>query len=430
MSLTRDDFAQQLTNETIFGEWFSPMERALDKVRFSEKIYAALPMHLFLMSGCIRQMSRYNTLRGIIQAFFHMDDFAGVSSIKRSTMSDALSSVGRHRILSESVGHLIAHASKVLPDKLADIEGIGNRPIIATDATYQHESTHYYPVTPSQGGGDNSKGHQLLTHFDLRLGIPLAMIAETQSVAEIRLLKQVREDGQYNWMESKNAIHSVDRAFVDAPYWDGLKKKIGSTVITRMRDDLNYHSTNSRSVEEKPCNEGVLSDVEIQLNSSPEPWRLIGFMSPESKRYYYLTNDFTLQPGVVAFIYYRRWDIEKYFDNLKHDMDNNKAWGKSKTTIAQQALLAIASYILTRLFVVARQQEMGMVEENSTQTLKHKNKQNNYHRSDGGVAYRAFYTGLSKIPKQIWRFFACCFSKKASPMFYQRQLLPLMLRYL
>lgn len=57
--------------------------------------------------------------------------------------------------------------------------------------------------------------------------------------------------------------------------------------------------------------------------------------------YRYLANDFSLEPGVVAFLYYRRRNEEKYFDNFKNDLANAKAWGKSPVAIEQQALMGL-----------------------------------------------------------------------------------------
>jgi hypothetical protein len=67
-----------------------------------------------------------------------------------------------------------------------------------------------------------------------------------------------------DWSRVRHAIHVVDGAFIDDSYWDERK----------------------------------------------------------------ITNDFSLEPGVVAFLYYRRWGEEKYFDNFKNDLANAKAWGK------------------------------------------------------------------------------------------------------
>jgi hypothetical protein len=40
----------------------------------------------------------------------------------------------------------------------------------------------------------------------------------------------------------------------------------------------------------------------------------------------------------VAFLYFRRWDEEKYFDNFKNDMANKKVWGKSPVAIGSLQL--------------------------------------------------------------------------------------------
>jgi IS4 transposase len=42
-----------------------------------------------------------------------------------------------------------------------------------------------------------------------------------------------------------------------------------------------------------------------------------------------LTNDFSLEPGELAFIYHRRWDEEKFFDNFKNDLAGAKSLGKN-----------------------------------------------------------------------------------------------------
>ena len=38
------------------------------------------------------------------------------------------------------------------------------------------------------------------------------------------------------------------------------------------------------------------------------------FKSPERYGYEYLSNDFTLTSDIIAFLYHKRWDEEKYFD--------------------------------------------------------------------------------------------------------------------
>ena len=300
---------------------------------------------------------------------------------------------------------------------------------MAIDTTYQTESAHYRPIYPSKGGHDNQKGHVLSMIYDIRYGIPLAVNTETISIGEMRVLKR-EDEPVHRWMCVKNAIYVVDRAFIDGRYWDKRQEKFASTVITRMKSSLKYTTEQERAIKTGQCNEGIVYDRQIELNCSKQPWRLVGFEHPDGSSYEYLTNDMNLEPGVIAFLYLRRWDEEKYFDDIKNNLAGSKAWGKNPVSIEQQALLSMVSMILTKLFLSRRQKELGLDKVDSTQTLKQHAKQERYALTGHGIAYRVFYDEISKIPRQIWRFLKNCFAEKHSLELYTRQLMPLMLRYL
>lgn len=428
--IERREFAAQLIDNTVLGDWFSPLMMALEKTRFSDKPFSALPMYAFILYGCLRQVQSLASLRELVQTIFHSDANNSGLPLARSTFADAMASPVRRAITREVVSVLAQEAQQQLPDKLLGVEGLGTRAVIAIDATYQQESVHYTAIHPSEGGGDNQKGHLLLTFYDVRKGIPLGVVTETQSISEIKLLKQGMNRSQ-DLMEVKNAIYSVDRAFIDGPYWDERKKKYQSTVVTRMKSNLNYSQEGKeRCISGKACNDGVLYDQNIKLDSSKFTWRLIGFCAPDGIVYEYLSNDFEWEPGVIAFLYYRRWDEEKYFDNFKNDLSGAKAWSKSPVGIEQQAMLSIVTYLLTRLFLHRYKTPLNLDKLDSTQDRKHEIKQSAYESQIFGVAYRAFYIGLSKITRQVWRFLKNCFSKESSLDLYQRQLRPLLLDYL
>jgi hypothetical protein len=86
---------------------------------------------------------------------------------------------------------------------------LGSRAVIATDATYLTESAHYRAKTPGAGGTDNFKGHMLLSHYDVRQGIPLSATVQTLSMGEMRVLKTACEQ-PLNPLNTKHAVHVVD----------------------------------------------------------------------------------------------------------------------------------------------------------------------------------------------------------------------------
>jgi hypothetical protein len=191
-----------------------------------------------------------------------------------------------------------------------------------------------------------------LATYDMRAGVAVDSATETTSIDEMRFVKEVWRASW--WTRQKNALYVVDRAFIEARYWDQRKVSANATVITRMKSTFKYYVLEVLDIAAGFVNEGVVSDQLIQLRSSKDVWRLVRFIAPNGEDYEYLTNDLALTPGMIAFLYHRRWDEEKYFDNYKTDMANSKAWGKSPVAIEQQALLGLVTHLLMRLFCTKR----------------------------------------------------------------------------
>lgn len=428
MAKRLDSLQTILRNDTVLEEWFRPMQKALDKVRYSRERFFTLTAEFFILLGCLRQLQGTKIMRDQIQSLFDTDDYADKVPLARSTWSDALANPHRTEILREAVQILVAEARNELPDRFAGIKELGTRPIYAIDATYQDESSHYQASYPHEGGTDNRKGHMTLTTYDMRAGIAVDSNTETTSIDEMRFVKEVWNASW--WTSQKNAIYVVDRAFIEARYWDQRKTSVNATVITRMKSTFKYQALEQLYIAADPVNEGVVSDLLIQLKSSKDVWRLIRFIAPDGNEYEYLSNDFALTPGMIAFLYHRRWDEEKYFDNYKTDMANSKAWGKSPVAIEQQALLGLVTHLLMRLFLHKKGKELGLEEDHQTQQKRHNKKETDYIVNWKGNYNRAFFIKLSKITKQAWRFVKNSFLKKSSLRLYERKLRPALMAYL
>ena len=126
-----EPITQCLLNQTVLNDWFQPMQRALNKVRFSEAVFSSLPMESFLLFGSLRQLLSLTTLREQVQCLFHMDTTCEQVPVARSTWSDALSSTRRRDITRQACEQLITIARDTLPDRLSAIEGIDKRPVLA-----------------------------------------------------------------------------------------------------------------------------------------------------------------------------------------------------------------------------------------------------------------------------------------------------------
>jgi hypothetical protein len=185
-------------------------------------------------------------------------------------------------------------------------------------------------------------------------------------------------------------------------------------------------------VANDPVNEGVERDLRVTLSSSRELWRIVSFRTRRGWTIEFLTNDFDLQPGVVAFLFSRRWDEEKCFDTWKNDFSQSKAWGKQLTAIDNQVRLAIITGVLVALML---HQTLGSDDCVDEKALRKQDKRQRATLADSDGTDRPdwaapIYRYTSKVSRQVLRFFKLCFLKPASPALYQRELRPILITYL
>lgn len=428
MSHRLDALLGKLMNHTVLADFFAPAEMALNKVRFRPACFHALPMDTFCLLNCLRHLQGMETSREHLQQLFHLAD-AEHLPVARSTYSDALGSASRLDILEQSVTQLVNIARAQLPDRLAAFAELGKRPIYAVDGSYQKESAHFPRHTPKQGGDDNPKGHLMLTYYDVRLGAPMGLCLETRNRHEMAVFKEYGQRS-VSLLRQRQVLWVMDRAFVDMPFWDAQQQRYGQTCITRLKDNLVIAQRQRRTVSDRIVNEGVITDEDVTLKASSERWRLIHYRAPDGNELQFLTNERELEPGVVAFLYLRRWDEEKCFDTWKNDFSVGKAWTKSVTGILQQALFAIMTSLLLLLFTHRHQAQWGIGDEKSLKKQDARIVQQYVNKGKGIPWYRLYYRATSKISRQVIRFLKHCFTKKASPGLYERQLRPMLLAYL
>ncbi len=68
------------------------------------------------------------------------------------------------------------------------------------------------------------------------------------------------------WSSHKISNYVIDRAFIEARYWDQRKKEFNATVITRVKTIFKYQVLEEFNRATDPVIEGVLSDQLIQLS--------------------------------------------------------------------------------------------------------------------------------------------------------------------
>ena len=416
-------------DNTVLSDFFKPALTALRKVPHRIAHSASLPMDMFMLASCLRHLQGQKSMREQIQYLFHLTDEEQVP-IARSSYSDALNCAVRATVVQQVVAELVVLAKENLPDRLKDIPEIGSRNIYAVDGSYQEESAHYQRATPKEGGTDNHKGHMMLTFYDVRLGAPIGARIETSNRHELLVLKDELIAKESCFKKLKNSLFVVDRAFIHASFWDSLKAKSNTTMITREKSNFVFTHNIARKIEANEINEGVTLDEEVGFKASTSAWRRVVYKAPNGNDYVFITNDFTLSPGVIAFLYLRRWDEEKCFDTWKNDFSSSKAWAKSKSGICQQVLFVIMTTLLTKMFSQRHENILGVEDEkcfNKQEALGDLKVNTGKERKPW---YQGLYRATAKTSKQIIRFIKMCFLKRSCHRLYERELKPMFLSYL
>jgi IS4 transposase len=97
----------------------------------------------------------------------------------------------------------------------------------------------------------------------------------------------------------------------------------------------------------------------------------VDYRDPETKKLhrFITTLNKSMSPGIIALLYFKRWTIEKAFNNRKSNLKETKAWSGEVNSLKNQMRLTVMSYNLTdipqRLLFIDRKQI------NTRKTLKY-----------------------------------------------------------
>ena len=79
---------------------------------------------------------------------------------------------------------------------------------------------------------------------------------------------------------------------------------------------------------------------------------LVEYRDPETQMLhrFVTTLPTAINPGTIAVLYYKRWTIEKAFNNSKSNLKEKKAWSPDFNTLKNQMRLTSMTYNLMRVF--------------------------------------------------------------------------------
>ena len=150
----------------------------------------------------------------------------------------------------------------------------------------------------------------------------------------------------------KKTIRINDRAFIDYRWW-GTQAKKGNHVISRTKTNKSILYCGDLSFDKNdPVNAGVVSDRLGGFTSSGYTVRVIEHKDPETAEQmtFYTTLGKEARPGVICWLYFLRWKIEKVFDCFKNSLGETKAWATGNKATQIQGHLICLFYNFIQFF--------------------------------------------------------------------------------
>ncbi len=276
---------------------------------------------------------------------------------------DSLKSPRRLELLGDINAGLAGLCDGLGDDPFAEHPELDEFAIYASDGHYQQCSAHEEEILGKRRPVGHFFSMNLRTQAFHHLDVARPDIAGRKKAEhDITVLKRLGSDRlRFGQPKGIKVIHVYDRAVVDFAQWQKWKQSKGIYVITREKENMRLQIIGTPAFDrDDPRNAGVVAD-QLVGTAGNRMIRRILYVDPVSgKEYAFLTNEMTIPPGLVAYLYKRRWNIEKVFDQMKNKLEEGKVWAKSDVAKCQQALFQCIAHNLLLVFEDKIKQEEGI----------------------------------------------------------------------
>ncbi|MBF0196202.1 MAG: transposase [Planctomycetes bacterium] len=240
-------------------------------------------------------------------------------------------------------------------DPFADCSDLDNFDIYSGDGHYHGAPVHEKMVKGKKYGTQHFYGRNMRNHMVFQLDV-----AEyggwRKKESDIRMLRRQDIEKLRQAAEvGRKVLWVWDSACMDFMQWFKWKMNSGIYFLTKEKKLNNLQIIGKPPFDSNdPINHGVLKDEMVTGSSCGSQMRRVTYKCPDTEVvYHFVTNlNHTIRPGVIAYLYKCRWNIEKTYNTFKHKFNEKKAWAtKPEAEKAQAHFLCLAhnlSLILNR----------------------------------------------------------------------------------
>jgi len=302
----------------------------------------------FMHAGVIRATNRIDSGRHFIQFSDEVLD----SSVVHSTYFKALKSTRRRDMLKavERQSYHI-HSEQLNSfgvDYLSEYEELDGYTVEAADG---HFIDHAYHTDKNDAGRIFAAG--FIYVLNLRNGLirPFCRVTNgTRKSHEGPVFRKYMELA--NKRESNKALKRIsiyDKAMNNYKWWDDQKRHrhymvslLKGNAVIGEGCDIEFDATIKQ-------NTGVISYKSHRSGTST--FNVVEYKDPETNKIHIFITTLprTINPGTVAMLYYKRWTIEKAFNNYKSDMKEHKAWSSELPALDMQMRFTSIAYNMMRV---------------------------------------------------------------------------------
>ena len=284
---------------------------------------------------------------------------------------------------------------------LSQFESLATFDLYAGDGHYLEHATH----DPRQGETHWPTGHFFALNLKSQRLFPLVRAALTgrkkehdrhalkrQSVARLR----------QGAGKGRKVLWIWDKAGVDLAFWQD-RKASGIYFLSLRKEGLGWEAEQERVIDfSQPIHQGVTADRVVPDRRGIRV-REITYCNPcDGAGSVYLTNERTLEPGLLVLLYKTRWEIEKVFDETKTKLAEKKAW--ATTTTAKELQSHFVAIVHNRLLLLQDWQRQQGVE--NTAELQRRQKRVDHQKTDlkkTGRTLPLVYPPLQRFPQATFK---------------------------
>lgn len=334
------------TTKTVFGKLIQPLIGLIDQCNYKRKC-KTLTDPEWIKTGLLRILSQEPSGRAFLQK---LSDSGG-TDLKRSHFFETLKSKRRLKLCRDVGLSLYAKMrTSNTNDPFAKFPELDGYDIHAGDGHYHKSAVH----DVRKDGRKHPTQH--FYSIDLRNhALRHLTLADTSGTRkreyDTRALKRLEIDTlRQSAPKGRKVIYVWDRAGIDFFQWFKWKHLGGIYFISREKKNMAPMVIGEMYYDKKdPINKGVQEFQIIGCAAGVMMHRVVYKCPITGDTYNFVTSLRTIPPGLIAYLYRTRWDIEKIFDDIKNKLSEKKAWATSDTAKEMQAQFVCMAYNLMLL---------------------------------------------------------------------------------